>query len=369
MRILHLADVHLDRPFVGLGPDDARAARSRLRATFSRCLDLAAQRDADLVTIGGDLWENENVTRSTCDFVAHELAQVDVPVVAVCGNHDPYLPGGHYTRTPWPANVHLLVGDGLTDHAFGEVSVWGVSWKGGQLDAGFLQSFRAPEDGRVHLLLFHGTSQPVAHLASGAAVFDPAKVRDAGFARCLAGHIHAASERAGVVYPGSPEPLRWGETGSHCVAIVDVEGGEVGVELVPVNSHRYEEQQVDCEGCVDGAGVAGRLAAALADADARSIHLRAALTGEVARECVVDAAGLERSHRGEYAELRVSDRTTLAYDLGELRRQRSAAGHFVRLIDRRVENASDEAERELLELTRAAGLRALDGREDVTDVP
>jgi len=55
MRILHIADVHLDRPFVELARPDARARRAEVRETFRRALTIAQERDADLITIGGDL--------------------------------------------------------------------------------------------------------------------------------------------------------------------------------------------------------------------------------------------------------------------------------------------------------------------------
>ena len=41
------------------------------------------------------------------------------------------------------------------------MSVWAVSWLGGRLDMGFLEGFQAPKDGRVHLLLAHGTATGV----------------------------------------------------------------------------------------------------------------------------------------------------------------------------------------------------------------
>ena len=76
MRILHFADVHLDRPFTGLTPDRAKDRRHDLFEAFRRCLALAREREVDLVTIGGDLWEEEHVRADTCNSVAHELGQL-----------------------------------------------------------------------------------------------------------------------------------------------------------------------------------------------------------------------------------------------------------------------------------------------------
>src|SRR3954468_18053229 len=107
MPILHFADVHLDRPFVGLSGESARRRRRELFEAFRRCLALAVERKVDLVTIGGDLWEEEHVLADTRRSVAHELGRLGIPVLIICGNHDPLRPGGSYLRTPWPDNVTI----------------------------------------------------------------------------------------------------------------------------------------------------------------------------------------------------------------------------------------------------------------------
>jgi hypothetical protein len=70
MRILHIADVHLDRPFVDLGAADARARRAEVRDTFRRALKIGEERNVDLITIGGDLWEDENVAGASAGRVS-----------------------------------------------------------------------------------------------------------------------------------------------------------------------------------------------------------------------------------------------------------------------------------------------------------
>src|SRR3954466_8567337 len=129
MRILHFADVHLDRPFVGLSRDAARQRRADLGDALRRCLTAARTNDADLVTIGGDLWEDENVTPDTRASVAHQLGELDLPVVLVAGNHDPHLRGGVYQRTRWPENVHVVdTSDPTRIELAPNITLWAASW-------------------------------------------------------------------------------------------------------------------------------------------------------------------------------------------------------------------------------------------------
>lgn len=371
MRILHIADVHLDRPFVRADRREGTRDRARLRETFTRCLERAHEGQADAVTIGGDLWEDEHVSADTRRFVASELGRLACPVLLVCGNHDPFLPGGNYERTDWPDNVHVFEPSTLTERQLmDDISIWGISWGGGPLEPSFLRAGAAPSDGRTHLVLVHGTASPLAtiHDDPSYCPFEPARITESGFAYCLVGHIHAARQTPELVYPGSPEPLGWGEMGRHCVAMVTVDEGRVETELLDINQHRYEERAVDCQDCEHSGEVAERLDAALTDPDPGVVHLRVLLGGEIASECQVRVEELIRQIGERYAELVVIDRTRSAYDLESLATQPTAKGYFVRHVQQRVAGAADDQERRRLELALTAGLRALDGREDIIDV-
>lgn len=367
MRLLHISDVHLDRPFARLDRERGDRDRARLRRTFVRCLDRARELEVDAVTIGGDLWEDEHVSPDTRRFVAAELRKLGCPALVICGNHDPNLPGGNYARTAWPDNVHRFPADVPSEYRLGEeVSVWGVSWGGGRLTAEFLHTPPRLDPGRTHLLLLHGTADTSGE--DGHCPFSGGAVREAGFAHCLAGHIHAAETNADYTYPGSPEPLGWGELGRHCVAVVEVAVGPVEVQLEDVGEHRYEVREVDCDGAEHGGEVAERLAAALPADECGELHLRVVLSGEVDPDCWIATGELGELHGARFAELAVEDRTHPGHDLEALASKPSASGHFVRRMQERIAAETEEERRELLELALRSGLRALDGQERIADV-
>ena len=111
MRILHTADVHLDRAYSGAGMTSSIAAarRQELREALRRFVDLALELRVDVVTIGGDLYEHERSTLDTGNFLAAQFERLgDIPVLIATGNHDPCVPDSLYRRVDWPANVHDL---------------------------------------------------------------------------------------------------------------------------------------------------------------------------------------------------------------------------------------------------------------------
>ncbi len=69
MKILHFSDLHLDTSFASLGmtPDVASQRRGELRGALRRILEIAKNRNVDVVTVGGDLYEHERVTDTPRD--------------------------------------------------------------------------------------------------------------------------------------------------------------------------------------------------------------------------------------------------------------------------------------------------------------
>jgi DNA repair exonuclease SbcCD nuclease subunit len=364
-KVLHLADVHLDRPFIGLSVPDARERRNELRDALDRALVLAAERGVSAITVGGDLWEDEHVTPDTCKWVADRFARAGIPVVVIAGNHDPLRAGGPYSRVEWPENVHLFPADAdVHEFRLGSLSLWGVSWGTVPLHARWLESFRVPEDGRSHVLMLHGTTGGAAFQDRAHCPFTGDAVRAAGFELCLAGHLHSAGMRDGIVlYPGSPEPLAWDETGRHSVAVVElVPGGQPSVGLVDFNHRRYVVRNVDCEGARSSADVERALDDAVADATmefGEGLCLRALLQGRVEVGCEIDLDAL-RTRSGGLSMLELRDDTRPAFDLDALAEGHTALATFVQDMNARID-ASEPQEREPLELALELGLRAMHG--------
>jgi DNA repair protein SbcD/Mre11 len=372
VKILHIADVHLDRPFVGMSIDAARTRRRELRDALDRCLGLAVEPGVDIVTIGGDLWEDEHVTPDTCRWVANRLGSVGLPVVLVAGNHDPLRPGGPYQRVAWPNNVHMLPADaGLQKHRVGALSIWGMSWGATPLTAEPLDALSALDGGEVHVLLLHGTVASAAFEGTAHCRFTAAAVRNAGFDLCLAGHLHSGGVREEmVVYPGSPEPLAWDETGRHTAAIVEfAAGAPPHVELIDVNRRRYTDAIVDCDGASSSADIerALRDAIELAATDGRreGLCVRAVLRGRIQPNCRVDVGSLATVGE-DLALLDVRDETQPAFDLDMLAAQPTALGGFVRDLRVRIEGCDGVEQRRRLQLAFDLGLRAMHG-DDLAD--
>jgi DNA repair exonuclease SbcCD nuclease subunit len=343
----------------------AAAARRRTEVwqTFCRSLELARDREVDLVTVGGDLWEEEHVKPDTRRSVLHALAEVEVPVLVIAGNHDPLISGGNWYRAipELPDNVALVQAASLERHEFGDVVLWGASWMGGvggDLSPEVIRSATVDSSQR-NILLIHGTLMNTLFADdSSYCPFSEQDVSEAGFDLCLAGHIHAAQQAGRVVYPGSIEPLTSAETGRHCVAVVDADATRLDVELVDVARFRYVDVVVPCDGATSSAQVQSLLNNALAGLDGHT-YVRAHLSGAVPASVSLDLEGLRSRAEDTLADLVVVDETHADWDLERLAAEPTIRGLYVKkLLDRLAKTSLDE--QAPIELAIDLGLRAFD---------
>ena len=93
MRLLHLADLHLDSPMRWLSVHEgvSDAAASCTREAFEAAVRFALAENVDLVVIAGDVYDGDWQDFSTGVFFARQLALLrdgEIPVVVISGNHD-----------------------------------------------------------------------------------------------------------------------------------------------------------------------------------------------------------------------------------------------------------------------------------------
>src|ERR1700722_10160239 len=243
--IVQAADVHLETVFPELRGGGAR--RAALAEAFERIIDLALERNADVLTIGGDLYEGERAGPATARFLFTAFARFGKPVFVAPGNHDPFVARSLYTRDDLPPNVRVFADASWTAVPLAhDATLYGF----GHTPAEPGRPFAGATFDRsgVRIALVHGSDEercPPGKRAT--APFTAAEIRAAGATLVLTGHYHGGavhSDADGPVfaYPGSPEPVKFGERGEHGALVVTVrDDGSVGIEAVPIARTRLLE--------------------------------------------------------------------------------------------------------------------------------
>jgi exonuclease SbcD len=246
MRLLHIADVHLEHSFPWLSPDRGRERRLALRETLRRVVALALERDADALCIAGDLFDRENAVPSAGEFLRSTFATLgDRPVLISPGNHDFFSIGGLYDQVAWSPNVHIFRTPTASAVSIGPGVVWGNAFTGPECRTSPLESFPRPTYGTNVALLHAELVDP-----NGTSPYGPVtlgEIEAAGFRFVMLGHVHAGrtEEARRFAYPGSLEPLDVSEVGPRGALLIDASEGNLRIESIPVASRRIIDDEID----------------------------------------------------------------------------------------------------------------------------
>src|SRR5271163_2667426 len=129
LRLVHTSDVHLESDTFGTGPRGDEF-RDRVRRAFSGVIDLANNRESDLLLIVGDLFDSSRIPDDALAFAMSEIRRAQMPVVMIPGNHDAHDERSIYAAMApelMPPNLHLILEPEGRTIAFPELAtqLWG----------------------------------------------------------------------------------------------------------------------------------------------------------------------------------------------------------------------------------------------------
>lgn len=372
MKILHFADLHLDIPFATsrMPVSVAQDCRRRLRQTLHRILDFAIERKVDVITVGGDLFEADRVSRDTLNFITTAFQQLaPLPILISPGNHDYYYPSSPYARIKWPDNVHIFKDSTLQPCCLNdEIAIWGVAHTAPAERKNLIQDFTVPQDGRVHLLLLHGSemsSDTQTHSAH--APFKLQHVQEAGFAFAMLGHYHGARilemNRPVAVYPGSPQPLNFNQNQQHSLALITVHPDYIECECIPTATQAFltVPHSLDDAKTTDDVGEA--LLDKVAGKASEANFLRVILSGLQNHDLQLDVAYLKQFLMQHFDFVEIANSTHSSYELSAIAKEPTLRGDFTRKLQHALAEAGDD--RALIRRALQYGLEAFDGEKKI----
>jgi DNA repair protein SbcD/Mre11 len=371
VRILHFADLHLDRSFAGLSvaPSEAAKRREELRAALRRIVDLALELDVDALTVGGDLYEHERAGPDTGNFIAGEFARLAPKRVLIApGNHDPYVPDSLYWRLEWPANVHIFQTMSWEPLQLSDtVTILGAGHRGPAVRDNLFATLSV-ESGRTNIALVHGSD--ISAVPEGKPAHCPFTREDierSGLDFALLGHYHELrlrpQESPRYAYPGSPEPLDFSEAGDHYVLLLTANGQSLSCEPRRINEVVYQASTVDITGMSTSDAIRKAICALAEDEAAASAIMRVTLTGQPESDLDLDLNALLQSTHDRFRYLDpIIDKTDTPFDLEQIQEESTTRGAFVRMLQQQMA-AAPPADLPVLQNALHFGLRAFAGQE------
>ncbi|MEM8812736.1 MAG: DNA repair exonuclease [Pseudomonadota bacterium] len=272
-RFIHTADVHLDSPLRSLSFKDERIADligNATRRAFTRIVDLCLTERVDALMIAGDLYDGDLRSMKTAALIRREmarLAEADIPVFVIRGNHD-----AASTVTPHlslPKNVHVFGGRaGAIPVAGTGVVVHGISFAQPHISESLVPKYKPPIADAVNVGLLHTSlaGSPDHDVYAPCGVSD---LIDHGFDYWGLGHIHkravyGENGPATIVMPGMPQGRHINEAGPKSVAIATIEDDRSCVlEERPTGFAEFGRVSADVSGLADWTSIIRALEASL----------------------------------------------------------------------------------------------------------
>jgi len=234
LKLIHTADWHLGLRFPSFDrPDQPKLTRARLEV-IDAILGEAERNRVDAVLCAGDLFDDPSPDDKWWKGLAEKLCArswVDRPVFLLPGNHDPLTPSSVYSeqhpfRRSLPSWVHVVDRDGFSYELSDEAVLYAApcrSHSDGK-DPTLSLPAREPGDERIRIGLVHGQTFDIPGCQTNFPIAKDAAAR-CGLDYLAIGDTHSfrqvpAESAAPVVYPGAPEPTKFGETEAGYVALV-----------------------------------------------------------------------------------------------------------------------------------------------------
>ncbi len=244
--IMHIADCHLDTPFIGR-QEHRNLLRDSQRKAFVLAIDTAIARSVDAVLIAGDLVDGDNLSHITVKLIHEQLSRLlkaGIPVCYAHGNHDPSrilsimdIPEGvEVFRDMNPRRITICDRNG--NQILDVVGV-GFGQKVERTEPlGYFPSRRSlPTVGLVHTM--------PKDLGGGNLGFAPtsfSEMQNLHYDYWALGHIHErATYDRNIHFPGVLCGRDFSECGSHGVSIVTLEyGRDPYIETIDLAPVHYE---------------------------------------------------------------------------------------------------------------------------------
>lgn len=371
IRIVHAADFHAGRPAPAyLGEEKGRLRREELVKALQATVDVAKSESVHLLLISGDLFEH---TYSRVGMIREMFALFErIPATRVFispGNHDPYVDGSFYATLKMPDNVHVFKERTITRVILDDpgVVVHGLGWTKFEETARLLSGYRCPDGEYPNVLVVHGDFVRDSTGSSYLPIF-PEDIEGSGADYVALGHIHVRTEfqcgTATCVYPGSPEPLDFGEVGEHGVYLVELGKGSVKTKFVPTAKRKMH--RVSCD--ITGADTLEKVCAAILSVGEPSERKgglwEVTLTGVADPEIDLDLDEIKRAISNEFFYVKLVLDVVPDYNVAAIASSnvQGLESRFVRAIMEEREQAkaaANEARVRLLEKALYFGLDAM----------
>ncbi len=373
LKIIHTADIHLDKPFHMEDKQKEEARKNELRAAFSSLMLWAKTQEADIMLIAGDLFDSPHPTAEAVDFVFHQFASNPrCRFVIAPGEHDFSSSDSVWMKAEFPENVSVFRASQLTclhfDNIAGyEVNIYGYAFTAPILNKNPIKGFHAEASDAINLFCAHAS---VGEGNGKISPVSPKELGESGLDYIALGHIHNTAgikkmENVFFGYPGSLEPHGFNECGEHGAFLIEADKRSTVFSCRPafcrLAKRVYAVETLDLTALSSENAILDKVNALFKQKGyGQNTLLRLTFEGRLSAEVDLPLEGLKAltSHL-YYCE--ITDRTVPEYDLEALLKDPTVKGELARALSAMLSSEKEEEQR-IAARALKYGLSALSGK-------
>ncbi len=260
---VHISDIHLGRPFSGLSKfayDEKinNLYKTAIEKAFYNAIEYAIIKNVDFVFIAGDTFDSDEQdfsSKLTLKEGLKKLADADIDVYLICGNHDPIT---SYNKNTFnydvDSNIKII---GLNTPKYIDMDLYNkngekvaclhsLSFTDDKMNENPIDYFSKVSDndtfniGLLHCDLNADSISPYAPCNIN-------ELKSLGYDYWALGHIHVPSLNDDIIqYAGTIQGRNTKETGCHGVRYIKVENNKITKNsFIPVDIIRFEDVNID----------------------------------------------------------------------------------------------------------------------------
>lgn len=252
IQFLHMADLHLDSPFIGLSTLPQPLFSAIQESTFQsleRITTVAIKEAVDFVLIAGDIYDSEDQSVRAQARFSKEMKRLEVaniPVFMIHGNHD--FIEKHKEKLTLPSNVHVFSEQvEVMSHktATGvSVNICGFSYNERHIRSSRVDKYKIQGNADFHIALLHGSEVSSSEEHDLYAPFRVQEISKKGFDYWALGHIHKRqllAESPSIYYPGNIQGRNRKESGEKGASIITLSEASTTIDFIGTSPIIWEE--------------------------------------------------------------------------------------------------------------------------------
>lgn len=358
MKFVHIADIHMDSPFVNLSDKENLGDLKRLeqRKKIKEVIEYIKENKIDMLFIAGDLYEQQYIKQTTIEYINNLFKEIpETQVYIAPGNHDPYLKNSYYSKYKWNENVKIF-NSKIEKIEQNEVDIYGYGFEDFYCTECGIENLEIENPEKENILIMHGTLDGANIEEKQYNSISTKMLEEKGFDYVALGHIHKTNfnKENKIIYPGSLVSLGFDELGQHGMIVGEIKNKKLNIEFIPIKASEFVEKRIDVTEIISKEELIEKI-------DSIEIqpneYVKIILEGK--RNFEINTYELYKLIQ-EQKIIKIKNKTKINYNLEEIENETTLKGLFAKEIKQKLDskNLTNE-QREILEKAIEIGFEAL----------